>query len=289
MRWRRSVSGVIVMAEFAATPMLTTPTVAVWNVMCPGHIKRLADEECATSTHLVFPYRGVYVHHVGRTGFVAEPNQVLFLNENEPYRVSHPMDGGDSTMSIRVEPDTLLELTPDKYRHPRGRSGFDRSGVRVGPRTQQLAATVRQRLRRGTIDALAAEEMTLELVRHALGEKRWSAPGCNGAGPRRLADHAKLLLSADVGRRWTLSDAAKSVGVSPVYLTQAFKGVEGVPLYRYHLRLRLARALDVLADYDDLTDLALDLGFTSHSHFTAAFRNAYGLTPSAYRRSVRTG
>jgi AraC-like DNA-binding protein len=76
------------------------------------------------------------------------------------------------------------------------------------------------------------------------------------------------------------------VGVSPVYLTQAFKRVEDVPLYRYHLRLRLARALDLLADYDDLTDLALDLGFTSHSHFTAAFRKVYGVTPSAFQRSI---
>jgi AraC family transcriptional regulator len=72
-----------------------------------------------------------------------------------------------------------------------------------------------------------------------------------------------------------------------VYLTQAFKSVEEVPLYRYHLRLRLARALDLLADYDDLTDLAFELGFTSHSDFTSEFRNVYGLTPSAFQRTVR--
>ncbi len=274
------------MPEFDATPLLSTPTVAVWNVRCPGHIRHLADEECATSTHLIFPYRGVYVHHVGSGHTVVEASQVLFINENEPYRVSHPIAGGDSTVSIRVEPDTLLELVPARHQHPKGRAAFARSGVRADNRTQQLAATVRQRLHRGTVDALEAEELTLELVRHTLGEKRWSAPNSNGAGPRRLADRVKLLLSSDVGRRWTLSEAAKSVGVSPVYLTQAFKRVEDVPLYRYHLRLRLARALDLLADYDDLTNLALDLGFTSHSHFTAAFRKVYGVTPSAFQRSI---
>ena len=275
------------MPEFAATPMLTTRTVAVWNVTCPGHIRHLADEECATSTHLIFPYRGVYVHHVGSSHTVVEASQVLFINEDEPYRVSHPINGGDSTVSIRVDPETLLELTPARYRHPNGRAAFDRPGVRADHRTQQLAATVRQRLRRGTVDALEAEELTLELVRHTLGEKRWSAPNSSGAGPRRLADRVKLLLSSDVGRRWTLSEAARWVGVSPVYLTQAFKHVEGVPLYRYHLRLRLARSLDLLADSDDLTSLALDLGFTSHSHFTAAFRKVYGVTLSAFQRSVR--
>jgi len=274
------------MPEFAATPILATGTTSVWNVMCPGHIRPLADEECATTTHLVFPYRGVYVQHVGSRHTVVEASQVLFINEDEPYRVSHPVDGGDSALSIRVEPETLLELTPARHRHPKGLAAFDRPTVRADHRTQQLAATARQRLRRGTVDALEAEELTLELVRHTLGEQRWSAPNSSGSGPRRLADRVKLLMSSDVGRRWTLSDAAKSVGVSPVYLTQAFKHVEGVPLYRYHLRLRLARSLDLLADYDDLTDLALALGFTSHSHFTAAFGKVYGVTPSAFQRSI---
>jgi AraC-like DNA-binding protein len=235
------------------------------------------------------PVPRCHVHHVGGGHTVVEASQVLFINANEPYRVSHPIAGGDSTVSIRVEPETLLELAPARYRHPKGPSAFARSGVRADNHTQRLAATVRQRLQRGTVDALEAEELTLELVRHTLGEKRWSAPNGNGAGPRRLADRVKLLLSSDLSRRWTLSEAAKSVGVSPVYLTQAFKRVEDVPLYRYHLRLRLARALDLVADYDDLTSLALDLGFTSHSHFTAAFRKVYGVTPSAFQRSIRAG
>ena len=53
-----------------------------------------------------------------------------------------------------------------------------------------------------------------------------------------------------------------------MYLTQVFQQVEGVPLYRYQLRLRLARALELLPRYDDLTSLSLDLGFYSHSHFS---------------------
>jgi hypothetical protein len=41
----------------------------------------------------VFPYRGVYVHHRGQVETVAEANQVVFFNESEPYRVSHPLEG----------------------------------------------------------------------------------------------------------------------------------------------------------------------------------------------------
>jgi AraC-like DNA-binding protein len=59
-----------------------------------------------------------------------------------------------------------------------------------------------------------------------------------------------------------------------------------MPLYRYHLRLRLARALDLIADREDFAALALDLGFSSHSHFSAAFRQAYGCTPSEFREAL---
>jgi AraC-like DNA-binding protein len=80
--------------------------------------------------------------------------------------------------------------------------------------------------------------------------------------------------------------ARPSVGVSPVYLTQVFQQVEGMPLYRYQLRLRLARALDLLGQYEDLSTLSMDLGFSSHSHFSSAFRQAYGRTPAEFRRSA---
>jgi AraC-like DNA-binding protein len=46
--------------------------------------------------------------------------------------------------------------------------------------------------------------------------------------------------------------------------------------------LGLARALAELPHADDLTALALDLGFSSHSHFSAVFRRTFGLTPSRF-------
>jgi AraC-like DNA-binding protein len=97
-------------------------------------------------------------------------------------------------------------------------------------------------------------------------------------------------LASDLARRWTLADVAAEVGVSPVYLTQLFKQVEGMPLYRYQMRLRLARALELLERghaADDISALSMDLGFCSHSHFTATFRRAYGRTPVEFLRSIR--
>jgi AraC-like DNA-binding protein len=64
----------------------------------------------------------------------------------------------------------------------------------------------------------------------------------------------------------------------------------GTSIYDYVLRERLAYALEAVLDSgDDLTTIALDAGFASHSHFTARFRSFFGCTPAALRRIAVPG
>lgn len=146
-------------------------------------------------------------------------------------------------------------------------------------------AILRHSLRENVAEPLEAEGLALTLVRRALGPRTTHAAGAS-LGRQRLVDRAKLVLASDPARRWTLAEIAAEVRGSPVYLTQVFQQVEGLPLYRYQLRLRLARALDLLSQYEDLTSLGLDLGFSSHSHFSAAFKAAYGRSPSGFRQAA---
>jgi AraC family transcriptional regulator len=274
------------MVEINSHPLMATDTVAVWDVLCSGTCRQKSAEECISATHLVFPYRGVYVRHLDQVETVAEANQVMFFNEHEPYRVSHPVGGGDASLSIRIDEAILLELMPADYFRTKDRALFNRSRMRIDAHAQLLAALVRHRLSRGMTETLEAEDLILSLVSRALG-KRTSYAASGSVGRQKLVDRAKLVLSSNLGRRWTLAEIGGAVGVSPVYLTQVFRQVEGLPLYRYQLQLRLARALDLLDDCSDLTGLALDLGFSSYSHFSTAFKQAYGLTPLAFQRSAQ--
>jgi AraC family transcriptional regulator len=274
------------MVEINSHPLMATDTVAVWDVLCSGTCRQKSAEECISATHLVFPYRGVYVRHLDQVETVAEANQVMFFNEHEPYRVSHPVGGGDASLSIRIDEAILLELMPADYLRTKDRALFNRSRMRIDAHAQLLAALVRHRLSRGMTETLEAEDLILSLVSRALG-KRTSYAASGSVGRQKLVDRAKLVLSSNLGRRWTLAEIGGAVGVSPVYLTQVFRQVEGLPLYRYQLQLRLARALDLLDDCSDLTGLALDLGFSSYSHFSTAFKQAYGLTPLAFQRSAQ--
>ncbi|MGF7052299.1 AraC-like DNA-binding protein [Bosea sp. OAE752] len=264
--------------------LLDSEIVLVRDVVCSGECRHRSDEECTHATHLVFPYRGVFVRHVGRDDTVAESNQVLFFNPYEGYQVSHPVPGGDACLDLRLSEETLHELAPAELLRA-GTVAFLTQRRRIDPRAQALMALLRYSLQRGVAEPLEAETLALTLVRRALGERTSHAAGAS-IGRRKLVDRAKLVMASDLARRWTLAEIAREVGVSPVYLTQVFAQVEAVPLYRYQLRLRLARALDLLGDCDDLTQLGLELGFSSHSHFSAAFRQAYGRTPAEFQRSL---
>lgn len=273
------------MEDFAVQTLLSTPTVTVTDVVCSGACRHKSEEECATETHLVFPYRGVYVRHVGRDDAVAEANQVLFFNAWEGYRVSHPVAGGDVCLDLAIDNSLLRELAPRESVRDGENPTFVRQRRRIDPRAQALVALLRHSLRKGIAESLEAESLALVLAQRALGPRTSHAAGAS-FGQQRLVDRVKLVLAGDLARRWTLDEIAVEVGGSPVYLTQVFQRVEGVPLYRYQMRLRLARALDLIDQYDDLSALSLDLGFSSHSHFSAAFRQAYGRSPTAFRQSA---
>jgi AraC family transcriptional regulator len=271
--------------EFDVQFLLKSSTVTIRDVYCRGSCQQESAEEFATTTEVVFPYRGVYVRHLGHDQAVAEANQVLLFNATEGYRVSHPVAGGDASLSLAISEPLLRELAPPSFLRDGATLAFRRQRLRIDARAQALVALLRHSLRQNIAEPLEAESLALTLVRRALGPRTTHAAGAS-VGRQRLVDRVKLVLTSDLARRWTLAEIAAEVRGSPVYLTQVFQQVEGLPLYRYQLRLRLARALDLLAQYDDLTALSLDLGFSSHSHFSAVFRQAYSRSPSEFRRSA---
>ena len=271
--------------EFVVHSLLKSPTVTIRDTHCQGSCREKSGEECTTTTQLVFPYRGVYVRHVGHNQTVAEANQVLFFNATENYSVSHPLPGGDGSLTLVIAEPELRELAPLTFLRDGARLAFRQQRLRIDARAQVLVALLRHSLHSNVAESLEAESLALTLVRRVLGPRTTHAAGAS-TGRQRLVDRVKLVLASDLARRWTLAEIAAEVRGSPVYLTQVFQQVEGLPLYRYQLRLRLARALDLLAHYDDLTALSLDLGFSSHSHFSAAFRQTYGRSPSEFRHSV---
>src|SRR5262245_33067861 len=134
-------------SPFVVETLLETPTATVRDVYCRGRLRHRGAEEHATETQLVFPYRGAYVRHLGHDEAVAEANQVLFFNAGDGYRVSHPVRGGDASLTVILGEPLLRELAPASLLRSGGAVAFRHHRLRIDARTQALLAILRHSLR----------------------------------------------------------------------------------------------------------------------------------------------
>jgi AraC-like DNA-binding protein len=106
--------------------------------------------------------------------------------------------------------------------------------------------------------------------------------------PAALVEAAKNAIASNLDRNVTLHELCRAMHCSPWMLCRAFRRATGQTLTSYRHALRLQIALERLRHQDtDLTELALELGYSSHSHFTHVFHRHLGITPSQVRADER--
>ncbi len=280
-----SLGSVSVTAEGCRTRLLQSPIGLVEDWRSAGVSVRKPSESFSPDFQVCLPYRGLFIWHVGSDEVVGDANQVLFVAGDESYHLSQPRSSDYAELIITPDRELLEEVADGPRASLSFHPLFQRRSRRASFTLQQLRTRFLQRATSADGSDSDLEEWTITLLRAALdGDGRTSEPS---RATRRLIRRAKEFLEANLARPIRLADVAQAVGASPAYLTDTFRRVEGIPLHGYLTQLRLARALVELRQADDLTRLALDLGFSSHSHFTATFRRAFGCTPSQFRGSGR--
>lgn len=93
-------------------------------------------------------------------------------------------------------------------------------------------------------------------------------------------------LHAHASERPTLTMLASQAKLSPSRYRHRFVALTGVPFRRYRTWLSMGAALRQVARGASLTEAALEAGFASSAHFSAAFRGMFGLAPSKLRDAV---
>lgn len=265
-------------------------------VRCRPHDHACGAAEAAGANTLAFPLSGVFVKHLddGRE-VVAHAGQVVFFNAGESYRVSHPR-GGDDCFVLELTESAQRELLQafDPAAAERVEMPFRASHAHLPANALLQQRLLWHCLRETGEHDLEIQERTLELIADALSAMPVEPPHRRRARPAALRRRreqvraAAARLALDSGERCTLSALARQVQSSPFHLARAFRAEHGHSIHRYLLNVRLARALDAVLDSEAmLTEIALDAGFATPSHFTAAFRRYYGIAPSDLRQNVR--
>ena len=278
-----------------------SPLVSVRDYCCRISGDGPGNEEHADTNQIVLMRHGAFSKHFGRRSVTADVNQAVFFSKGSTYCVSHPADRGDrGTIFIpspRMLGDIIRELDSSTDDCPERPFPFVTGPCDPGVFWRHREFV--QRLEAAESDPLEplwADVTALQLIAYVLEAAFTRHDLAPPSGKRRRdgtdADHrdrveaAKTYLASQLSECITLDDIARAAGASPFHLARIFQQQTGVPVHRYLTRLRLRAALERVDDANDLSTLALELGFSSHSHFTDAFRREFGRSPSDVRRAA---
>ena len=100
---------------------------------------------------------------------------------------------------------------------------------------------------------------------------------------------ARDLLRETHDRPLSIREVAREADISPFHFIRQFEALFGETPHQFRIRARLGRAKDLLAltDYS-VTDVCMEVGFTSLGSFSDLFARRVGAPPSVYRRQVRS-
>ena len=269
-------------------PVFETDHVTVGVFRCPTTHPDFRDTG-PTERHLVvFPRTGVWIRHAGSRAFVADSRVVTIYNAGQVYTREPMHPEGDRSDWFGLSPDMAREVarsvSSTEFDDQRPfQFEFAESDARLYCRQRMLF----DRVLAGDCDPLEVEEevfgIAVAVLRRACREParmRELRPG-----HRDLAEHARAELVRTATSPLSLGEIAARVGASPWHLCRVFRAATGTSLHAFRMDLRLRTALERLENpRADLSRMAFELGFSSHSHFTSAMRTRLGRTPSAFRR-----
>jgi len=255
------------------TLVFRSDLVAFGKFRCPATHPLYRDSGPCSHHTFVFPRTVTAIRHEEGEAFVGTPNSASFYNQHQRYTRS-PVSDIDASDWFVLADDVLIDIVrPARQDRP-----FAQTHVRVDASLYLAQRYLFENA--GHLEPFEIEERVMQIFSALMSVA--SVP----ARRRDAVEETKRHIAANPARTIAFRDLARRVDCSPFELCRAFHRQTGFTLTQFRHSLRLRMALEMLRGRTALTDIALDLGYTSHSHFTAAFRHTFGITPSRYRATT---
>ena len=279
--------------EFVDASVFATSSVTIGTFRCPVSHQSFRDTGPIERCIVVFPRTAVWIRHAGSRAFLADPSVATIYNAAQRYERFPESPEGDRCEWFSVSGDVAREIVRE---FDVGAAESDRP-FRFEWAECPAALYVRQRalVRRAVtrnLERLEGEEQVVRIVAAVIARAYRGTPShrtsksATAARHRDLVDAARAELLRSVSSNVSIADIAAAVGTSPYHLCRVFRACTGRTLHHHRTELRIRLALERLeapASSHNLSAIAHDLGFSSHSHFVRAMRRHAGAPPSAVR------
>lgn len=259
---------------------------------CAREHPRFEDSGPIRQHCFVFPRSAVEIEHEHARPFVANPNVVTLYNRGQRYRRGAISREGDRCEWFGLAPeivrDALCAHDPSVAERqdelfPVAHGASDAALYLAQRELFDLVASGAR------TEALAVEECVVALLARVAQLACGTSDPVREHAPRSEATReVERILSERCTEDLGLADLARAVDLSVFHLCRTFRRETGWTLHQYRHQLRLRASLEpVRESRKTLVEIALESGFSSHSHFTSAFRREFGTTPSRARSRLR--
>ncbi len=267
-------------------PIYQTKLIQVGLFRCHPEHPLFEDSGPIEGNLLVFPRTSVYIQHHGDEPIVTGPNVVMFYNPGQVYRRYRISERGDHCEWFAFDTQVMVEvLCPfDTKIEAHVEQPFRLTHGLSDPISYLLQRKVTEHiLNEPQPDELFIEETVLCVLRRTIERTYQKARQYreDSSVQRKRIRGILAAINTHFQEDLSLDKLASQFNYSPYYLCRIFRQHTGLTIHQYLTQVRLRTALEWIAGKEcHLTEMALRLGFSSHSHFTMAFRKTFGAPPS---------
>jgi AraC family transcriptional regulator len=250
-----------------------------------GHL----DIPTGTRQHVVVCYLeslDIDVESAGRSRRVAyRPGDARLVPAGSPIR--YRWHGSTRLLLLGIEPEHVARVLghAEPNLPPPVESAFRTFPASHG--VSQLMQLLAEELPREAAGHMAAAGLVQALVAWLFTNPSRMAPA-DQVAPARAVHRAVCYMRAHLAESVSVDDLAAATGISAAHFSRQFKAATGFPPHEYLLRLRIARAQELLLRQGrglNIAGIATDCGFADQSHLRRVFKRVIGMTPAAFLAS----
>lgn len=258
------------------TPLWRSPEVTVYRFDHPVEHEDQPFEAVSDVFRASFVEEGTFDLTVGAAAWRVTPGDVMLSHPGMRFRSAFQGKGFNDTCLSLV----YTAANDDGFDPGRSWAASGRAVLPASNRLRYLGWGLRRAVEEGA--PMFAEYCATQL---------FQAPPDGDPAPlfsdRRFAwyaervHHVRDRLDRAYDEPCTVSDLARSVGMSLFHFSRVFTELTGLPPHRYLLRTRLKAAHAMLRQGASVTETCYATGFNNLSHFSRSFARRYGAAPSS--------